>query len=375
MITELPLLESAVATTEYCRYCLMCRHVCPVGNVTQREALTPHGWGLTIASVKRGLLEWNAETVGSLYSCADCGMCRAHCVTDQPLPDAIAAARAQVVEAGLAPIQVEVVRALLHEKQRLHGDVTGTNGMTQGVSTSTTALFVPDTFAEHAHVVGAAIQLLNAIGITPIILGGGRNSGYVPSSLGLRTEARALAEEHVREVVASGVQTVLVLTPGDLYTLRTLYPDRLGVSLPQGVEVVEVVTVLANALATGNLKLKPRESGSAFAYLDPSHTPRSGRENAAPRALLRAVAGDGGKELFWSGERAQTGGATSLQFVNPQLAERLARARLEDARAIGALSLFTEDANDAAWLNRVAPEYGIQVVNLYEELAAYLSDP
>ena len=91
----------ALATTENCRYCLMCRHVCPVGHVTQLETLTPHGWGLTIASVRRGLLTWNDETVDVLYSCADCGLCRANCVTDQPLPDAIAAARAEVTAHSL----------------------------------------------------------------------------------------------------------------------------------------------------------------------------------------------------------------------------------------------------------------------------------
>ena len=92
-----------VPTTENCRYCLMCRHVCPVGHVTHLETLTPHGWGLTIESVKRGLLTWNAETINVLYSCADCGACRANCVTDQPLPDAIASARAEASSPARPP--------------------------------------------------------------------------------------------------------------------------------------------------------------------------------------------------------------------------------------------------------------------------------
>ncbi len=96
-------LTNPISATENCRYCLMCRHVCPVGHVTKLETLTPHGWALTIASVRRDLLTWNDETVGALYHCADCGTCRAHCVTDQPLPDAIASARAEVAARGLAP--------------------------------------------------------------------------------------------------------------------------------------------------------------------------------------------------------------------------------------------------------------------------------
>src|SRR5687767_1341634 len=112
-VHEIKFRENVVDTTEYCRYCLMCRHVCPVGHVTKNETLTPHGWGLTVASVRRGQVEWNTETVDVMYQCADCGNCNAHCVTDQPLPDAIAAARAEIVAQGGAPeVVVQLDEAL-----------------------------------------------------------------------------------------------------------------------------------------------------------------------------------------------------------------------------------------------------------------------
>src|SRR6476661_1441232 len=91
------------------RYCLMCRHVCPVERVTKREATSPHGWALLIASVQRGLLPWDAGTVDTLYQCADCGLCQANCATDRPLPAAIVAARAAVVAQNAHP---PAVRAL-----------------------------------------------------------------------------------------------------------------------------------------------------------------------------------------------------------------------------------------------------------------------
>ena len=105
--------HAVIDTTEGCRYCLMCRHVCPVTRVTYNEASSPHGWALAITSVRRGLLEWNAETADRLYQCADCGLCQSFCVTDQPLPDAIVAARAEVVAAGHAPGRVAEIDAAL----------------------------------------------------------------------------------------------------------------------------------------------------------------------------------------------------------------------------------------------------------------------
>ncbi len=42
-----------------CRFCWMCRHVCPVGHVTARETFTPHAWAMLIDAVdaRRGAVE------------------------------------------------------------------------------------------------------------------------------------------------------------------------------------------------------------------------------------------------------------------------------------------------------------------------------
>jgi Fe-S oxidoreductase len=128
------MIEDVILTTDNCRYCLMCRHVCPVGRISARETLTPHGWGLIIASERRGLVSWNASTVDALYSCADCGACRANCVTDQPLPLAIAAARAEVASQDRAPEVVYEVHQRLQRWANPHREqepetVTGQGGV------------------------------------------------------------------------------------------------------------------------------------------------------------------------------------------------------------------------------------------------------
>ncbi len=76
------MIDNAIATLENCRFCLMCRHVAPVGMVTNQEALTPHGMALLVTSQPRGLVAWNAETVGIVFSEVDGGNSRAHCATD-----------------------------------------------------------------------------------------------------------------------------------------------------------------------------------------------------------------------------------------------------------------------------------------------------
>ena len=172
-------LALAIATTDNCRYCLMCRHVCPVGHVTLLETLTPHGWGLLIASERRGLIAWNASSVEKLFSCADCGACRAHCVTDQPLPNAIAAARAEVIARNLAPATVVAAGEALAQWGNPYKPIKPQ----PATGTGEVALFVGDEAAYlWPEVLPAVLKLLAATGVTPVLSGAGRNNGYLPTS-------------------------------------------------------------------------------------------------------------------------------------------------------------------------------------------------
>lgn len=362
-------IQQPFAATDNCRYCLMCRHVCPVGYVTKLEPLTPHGWGLTIASVQRGLMTWNSETVGVLYHCADCGTCRSHCVTDQPLPEAIAAARAEVVSAGLAPARVyEVVQTLA-----AWGNPYGRQAPEPTTAQGEVALFVgDDAHFARPDVIDAVVKLLHGVGIEPVLIGRGRNNGYLASSLGFADTARTLAQGILEEVAACAAKRVLVLTPGDLFTFRQLYDERLGVSWPVSVELREVTSLLAEQLALGKLSFRRATESAPYAYLDPTHTVRMPERVEAPRQLLAAVMPNTGKELFWRRDRAHPSGATALQYTLPHMAMMLAEARLQDARNSGAELVITEAPGDLALLERLAPRMGLHLQGLYELLAEQL---
>jgi Fe-S oxidoreductase len=219
----------------------MCRHACPVGHVTHRETYTPHAWALTIESVKRGQLRWNEETASVLYACADCGLCRSHCVTDQPLPEAIVAARMEIASAGVAPPVVgEIERRL-----RAHANAYVPEAPAASRQTAPTALFVGDV----AHIrrpadVESALRLLGTTGIHALPICRGRSSGLLASTLGLRDVATSLATAVVDNVRATGATEVLVLSAADRWTFEHVYPVRLGVSWPASVRVIEVTEAL-----------------------------------------------------------------------------------------------------------------------------------
>ena len=344
----------------------MCRHTCPVGHVTGLETLTPHGWGLTIASVQRDLLEWNEETVDVLYSCADCGTCRAHCVTDQPLPTAIAAARAEVVERGLAPVAVRKV----HDALVQWGNPYKEQAPRQAGGKGEVALFIVDD-APYVwpSLLEAVVTLLRAVGVEPILVGYGRNNGYLASSLGFPETAEALARANLEELRASGAGRLLVLAPGDYYVFGQMYEERLGIPWPEEIELVEVASFLEGEVEAGRLKLSPAAVGGPYAYIDPTHTVRVASRHEAPRRLLSAAMPGASTELFWRQERAHPCGNTALQFTRPHISNHLTYARLDDAAKSGAVRVVTEDPGCLAHLDRHAARFGLQVQGLYELLA------
>jgi heterodisulfide reductase subunit D len=391
-------LEHPLEATHGCRFCWMCRHVCPVGHVTHRETLTPHAWALTIDAVSRGTLQWNADSAEVLYSCADCGMCRTHCVTNQPLPDAIAAARAIVAKTGVAPSAVYA----LHEKLQRWGNpyaerpsaiVVGQTFATAKAGARSVGLFVSDTATFLGRpALESALTLLAEAGIRATPIGVGRSTGLLASSLGFPDTATALARAVLDDVAASGCRELLVLTPGDRYAFERLYRERLDLTWPADVAVKEVTSVLAEAAAEGRLRFR-RAAGEgesaagtaahasaeanggvpAYAYHDPCHAPRIERDAAAPRALLRAALGGHEVRLFWREQRAHPCGAIGgLEFTQPDIAARLADARLADAATAGARWLITDDPGCLDHLRGRAAS-GIEVRGLYELLVEQLA--
>jgi Fe-S oxidoreductase len=353
-----------IATVENCRYCLMCRHNCPVEHVTRRETLSPHGWALLIASERRGLVAWNEEAVDVLYQCCQCGNCRSHCVTDQPLPEAIAGARTELVNQQLAPPAVYA----LDEQLRHWGNPYASQSPASLTEQGEAALFVGD----EAHylwpeAVTAALRLLKAIGISPVLIGVGRNSGYLPSSLGLQETALTLAQANLADLQASGVNRLLLLTPVDFFTFAQLYPERFGLRPP--VELVEVIPLLAAESERGRLVLDTAVPPAAPAYVDPFYAARFPDRHRAPRSLLAKIYGTAGVELFFREERTHPNGNTPLHFTHPALNEQLIQARLEDGRQRGAQTLITEDPGGLYHLSRLAEPLGLRVEGLYELLA------
>lgn len=362
-------LENVQVTLESCRFCLMCRHVDPLSHVTFNEALTPHGIALTATSQKRGLITWNEETVRVLYSDIDGGNARAHCITGKPFSEAVAAVKAEVATQGLAPQVVYQLRQKLLEFHSPYGQ----DKLEPSKQKSNLALFVGDeAYYLWPSAIDAAVKLLKALGYKAVLIGSGQSNGFLASALGFPELAEAQAKTILEDIQSSSAKQVITLSAGDTFALTQLYPERLGVSFPRYVQLTDLISLLIQALGKKKISFRASKDKSAYAYIDPTHAVRVPHRFEAPRRLLKTILAGEAKELFWRGERAHPVGSTAVQFTHPDLAEKLTRARLEDAKNSGAKQLYCEDPSTLHHLEKYAIDYGLSVKGMYEFLASQL---
>lgn len=347
------------------RLCLMCRHVCPVERITKREATSPHGWNLLVASVMRGLLEWDAETVDTLYQCADCGCCEADHPTDRPVPAAIVAARASVVEQGLMPESVKQLDESLRRWGNPYGEATEV--ATNDVRLSDVGLFVGAAARfERPATVQAALAMMERAQTRPRVLSVGRSGVYLPYTVGLWETAQEVARKTIEEIERAGVKVLITVSREDAHAFAHIYPE-IGVSLPEGVRVAELASWLWEQVSEGRMQLVRLDLEGAY-YHDPCHTPRLPEGAQYSRKLVEAALGYAPKEMFWRGRQASPCGAVGgFTFTQLGLAERLARARIDEACERGAQAIVTEDPICAAHLARYAGD--LPVVSLFEAIA------
>ncbi len=347
-----------------CRFCLMCRHVAPVGHLTHNESLTPHGIALVASMQRQGNLSWNASSLEVLYAEPDGGNCRAHCITDQPLPAAIAAVRTEVASEGLAPSHITQIHDRICNQHSAFGSYEPADGK------NAWGLFIGDVGFNHCSDTSeAALKLLTSCGIDASAIGKGLDSGFIPCSLGFPDTARKQAELCIEESRHVGVKKLLVLSPQDLFSFTQMYEERLGITWPSDVIVIDLVEFLAEQLREKRLKatLPSSTKDHTTAYIDPTHAVRLPNRFDGARLLSETALGSAPLELFWHKDRAHPVGSTAIQFTRPDLGIQLTEARLDDAMSRGAQTVLCEDPATLHEL-RLRNHTNLRIQGLYEML-------
>jgi len=273
-------IENCQDVINACRFCFMCRHLDPVGNVTFRESDTPRGRALIIDRIRmnRECMK-DPDFIDALYRSALSAANRYHCVSHYDETGLVLAARREIVEAGLAPEKVSVLAKALGK-----ADFT-VKGKGDVLYYGTFPALYP------------ACKILS-----------GKDPGKALEVLGFIKESKKVFAAFKKAVAGSKCKTLVVAEPSAFDFLK----DKLA-----GIKVVH---------STDYLLAMPIKAGRArkAIYLDSDFLKNYDGNPSAPRELLKRCGydlqpfGTNGEESYAVGE-----GAVVYDDLNPALCEKL----------------------------------------------------
>jgi Fe-S oxidoreductase len=325
-----------------CRFCMMCHVADRVGQVVRRESYTPRGRGAIIYAVEKGLLNADEGVADIMYTTLNDRLIREWCVGHYDHEELVIDERARLFGRGQAPTGVvrfcetlrnNPVRGQNPETILRQAGVTIRAGAEVLLFCGHSAReFRPDTLV-------AAGRIFNAAGVAFSVLPEEPTSGWALYQLGDFEGARAVSRRLAEAIVASGARSVVALD-ADAYRMLMGRTGRFGGDL-KGLPVEHILRTAAEWLRSGKLRVKAKLDYEAT-YHDPCVLARDFEDLGSPRFILQSILRRPIAEMATSGKLANCCGAGGMLAVHrPDVSEKVAGMRLEEARETGAAILVT----------------------------------
>lgn len=278
---------------EYCMECGVCTGSCPVSRV--HPDFSPRLMIKRIMSGPENGL-WQNK---SIWSCLSCARCSKRCPADINFPEFNRICREKAREAGNLPqenhhgiLQAVTDLQTRNIKQKRTGWAEQAGKYTDKGEYFYFVGCLP--FFEVAfkyldvssiETARSVLQLLNRIGIVPVISNDERCCGHDALWSGNEALFIELAAINIKTIKASGAKTVLFSCPEGYFTFKHYYPKYFG-DLP--FDVVHLTEFLARELKNTGISFKPSDNG-VVTYQDPCRLGRWSGIYEEPRYLLTEI--------------------------------------------------------------------------------------
>ncbi|MGN1052535.1 MAG: (Fe-S)-binding protein [Candidatus Scatosoma sp.] len=348
--------EKAKNIIDNCRFCWMCRHVCPIGNATGQERNTARARALGASLVVRGASALK-EIADNVYECTLCGACTNNCVTGWDPKVFIQELKTEIVLNGETPAYIT---ALL-EKYQKTGNVYGKsvceclNGITE--VQSDTALFVGQTALYNSpESVKNAVALLKKAGVA-VAVDGNQDSGAALWFLTGRTQETQNAAKKCAEDM-NRYKTVIVYDPADLSLMLHEYKEW-GIEITA--KIISFNEYVLSLIESGALKVK--KGDKEYSLQDNYAYARELDDCETGRKLIEKVGAN--KEMLLIGKEANAAGQAIMAEYMPEVMTQVAKDRWKNAGNMGCRTLVTESPAEYVALKATAPQ-GYRVISVEE---------
>ena len=349
--------QNALHHAEKCRFCFMCRHLCPVQLQTGREINTPRAKGLVLSMVNKG-----AETYDQAM--ALCDACVNDCATGYQPPIYIREARTEAVVNDIAPAEVMA----LIENIETTGNIYGAEKPSFAMDGEEVLVYLGEVAAcKEEGMAKSFLELLKKAGVSAKVLAKEPASGVMLGDLmGYVDEVVQQAKECAAAINRAGLKTVVVLDSYDAQIMKQKYPEW-GCEIRA--DVVTATSYVAQLLQDGKLTVKDPGTTLAVCH-DDDRLARTFYEFAPVRTIAKA-AGFEVTEMFNKERLAKScGSAVALAYM-PKIVTKIAAGRWEDIMRTEAKTMITANPQAYLCLSQAIPE-GYQLVDAYTALLSNL---
>jgi heterodisulfide reductase subunit D len=357
--------------TYYCLDCGVCTGSCPVAKVF--PDFSPR------QIIERSLYDLEDPSDGTIWSCLTCARCSGRCPAEINFPEFVRSFRDEARKCGNLPVEshhgvLQLIAGLQtrNVKQqrttwaegvgtfRDRGDYFFFVGCLPFFDVTFRYLEVPS-----LGIAKSVLQLLNRMGIEPVISNDERCCGHDALWSGNERVFQELAGLNLEAIKASGAKTVLFSCPEGYVTFKDYYPKYFG-ELP--FEVLHLSEFLTRELPNSGLSFQPSSNG-ALTYQDPCRLGRMAGNYDLPRQLLQLVPETKLLEMQHSRENALCCG-TSAWMECSNCSKGMQVERLEEAVDTGANTLITACPKCQIHLTcaQTNTDLNLEVIDLYTYL-------
>jgi Fe-S oxidoreductase len=357
--------EKATKNLINCRFCWMCRHLCPVGLATGRESNTPRAKGLLLDMTERGT-PFSASIAEEMYHCCLCGACAEGCETGFDPRLYIREGRTQAAAMDIIPEKVQPLLDSLDQYGNIFGKPSGGNPAADFAAEKADVLLYAGATGtlKAPEMVRAAARLLKKAGVSFIAWADEPPCGAELGDLIGFTEETAASTESLRgRVQESGVTKIVALDSNHAKVMKLDYPAW---NAALSAEVVTATSFFAELVKAGKLNPRPVRLPPA-AYHDPSRLARDLDETQPARELLAAM-GIEPKEMFLSKKMTRSTGGEVLAAHSPWIVRQMAADRWDDAARQGVSVIIASCPGSYDILSAYKPE-GKEVRDIFSLLA------
>lgn len=348
--------EKARGIADSCRFCWMCRHVCPIGNATGQERNTARARALAVSLVIRGA-EKTEDIIDNVYECSLCGACTNNCLTGWDPKVFIQEVKTDALLNGVMPAYV----GEMLEKHEKTGNVYGASASEEvkklfdGAKTDCLFVLGADAVYKSPESAVNAVKLLEKAGVKFTVEETAQDTGSALWFLTGKTQETIGVAKKTAEKFNS-YKTVIVYDPVDLKLIRHEYKEW-GVNVVA--EVKSFNEYLLSLIEQGKLKVK--NGNEEYTLQDNYAYARDLDDVETGRKIIAKVGVN--KEMLLHGKEANFAGSLIMNEYMPAVQKNVAKDRWVNAKNSDCHVLVTENPAEYEALKRTKPDgYDVKTI-------------